>query len=284
MEKRKKLGKRRNISNYVITALVVAFVFFPIYIIIDTSLQSESEANLATFHWIPQEFTLRGYISVFTKKLAGISIMEGLFNTLWIYLPGVTVGIYTSAMAAFAFAKMRFAAKNIMFSILLATIMLPNSMSTIAQVILYDSLGWINTPWPLMIPRMFGGIATVFFMKQFYSKIPNDLIDAAKVSGLGFFGIFHRIVFPLSGTVITAQFILNFIAAYNDYLGPLLYCQASSMYTLQVALAMFAGPYAQNWPLRMAGSFVGMAPLVILYVCSQKSIRKGLDISASIKG
>lgn len=283
MQKRKSVfGK--NALNYFLTALVILFVFFPIYIILDTSLQSEAEANLATFHWYPHEFTFVGYVSVFTKQLAGINLMYGLFNTLWIYLPGVIAGIYVSSMSAFAFAKTHFRGKGFIFSVLMSTIMLPNSMATIAQVLLYDSIGWMNTPWPLMLPRAFGDIGTVFFIRQFYVKLPDDIIDAAKVDGMGYFGVFNKIILPMSGPVIVAQFILNFITAYNDYLGPLLYCQSSSMYTLQVALAMFAGPYAQNWPLRMAGSFVGMAPLIILYVCSQKFIRQSLNVSASVKG
>ena len=264
--------------------LVIFFVFFPMYIILDTSFQSETEANLVEFHWYPHQFSIRGYVSVFTTQLAGISIMRGLFNTLWIYLPGITVGVYSSAMAAFAFAKMKFKLKGFMFSVLLSTIMLPNTMATISQVLLYDSLGWMNTPYPLMIPLMFGSIGAVFYMRQFYMTIPEDLIDAAKVDGLGYFGTFNKIIVQMSGSVFIAQFILNFIASYNDYMGPLLFCQSSSMYTLQVALAMFAGPYAQNWPLRMAGVAVGMTPLIILYVCSQKFIKKGLATSSSIKG
>lgn len=276
--------KPKYIGSYVIMFLVILFVFLPLYIVLDTSLQSQAEANKSHFHWFPQEFSIQGYISVFTTKLAGINIMRGLFNTLWIYLPGILVGLYVSAGSAFAFAKIRFPGRNLMFSILLSTIMLPNSMATIAQVMLYDALGWMNTPYPLMIPPMFGGIGAVFFMRQFFLTIPEDLINAAKIDGLGYFGVFNRIILPMSGSILLAQFILTFIGSYNDYMGPLMFCQSSSMYTLQVALAMFAGPYAQNWPLRMAGAVVGMAPLIVLYVSCQKFIRKGLSISASIKG
>ena len=285
MEKKNSLKKKpKYIGSYIVMILVILFVFLPLYIVLDTSLQSEAEANKSHFHWFPQEFTFKGYVSVFTTKLAGINIMRGLFNTLWIYLPGILVGLYVSAGSAFAFAKIRFPGRNLMFSILLSTIMLPNSMATIAQVMLYDSLGWMNTPYPLMIPPMFGGIGAVFFMRQFFLTIPEDLINAAKIDGLGYFGVFNLIILPMSGSILLAQFILTFIGSYNDYMGPLMFCQSSSMYTLQVALAMFAGPYAQNWPLRMAGAVVGMTPLIVLYICCQKFIRKGLSISASIKG
>lgn len=277
--------KCKNLGSYLVMALVVLLIAFPFYILIITSLMTEQEGNSANFRWWPEMgFTLQGYKDVLFKEMAGINILSGFVNTLWIYIPGILVGLYVSGMAAFAFAKMRFKLKGAMFAILLSTMMLPNSMSTIAQVLLYDGLGWMNTPYPLMIPRMFGGIGIVFFMRQFYLTIPDDLINAAKVDGLGFFGIYNRIILSLSTNIMFAQFILSFMSAYNDYLGPLLFCQSSSMYTLQVALAFFAGPYAQNWPLRMAGVVVSMAPLCIFYICSQKYIRKSLALSASIKG
>lgn len=276
--------KPKYVGSYIIAILVVLFVFLPLYIILNTSFQSEGEANSSHFHWWPRHWTFDGYVSVFTTRLGGINLMRGLFNTLWIYLPGIIVGLYASAAAAFAFAKIKFRGKGIMFSILLSTLMLPNSMSTISLVLLYDALGWMNTPFPLMIPPMLGSIGAVFFLRQFYLTIPEDLVNAAKLDGLGYFGVFNWIILPMSGSVLLAQFILSFIASYNDYMGPLMYCQSSSMYTLQVALAMFAGPYAQNWPLRMAGAVVGMTPLIMLYIACQKFIRKGLSISASIKG
>jgi multiple sugar transport system permease protein len=277
--------KKKGVGSYIIMALTILFIAFPFYILIITSLMTEQEANSANFRWWPEMgFSIAGYKDVFFKEMGGVNIMSGFVNTLWIYIPGILVGLYTSGMAAFAFAKMRFRVKGFIFSVLLSTMMLPNSMATIAQVMLYDSLGWMNTPFPLMIPAMFGAIGSVFFMRQFYLTIPDDLINAAKVDGLGFFGIYNQIILALSTNVMFAQFILSFMSAYNDYLGPLLFCQSSSMYTLQVALAFFAGPYAQNWPLRMAGVVVSMLPLSIFYIASQKYIRKSLALSASIKG
>ena len=277
--------KPKNIGSYVVMAITILFIAFPFYILIITSLMTEQEANSANFRWWPQMgLSIKGYRDVLFKEMGGVNILSGFMNTLWIYIPGILTGLYVSGMAAFAFAKMRFKIKGFIFSVLLSTMMLPNSMATIAQVMLYDSLGWMNTPFPLMIPPMFGAIGSVFFMRQFYLTIPDDLVNAAKVDGLGFFGIYNKIILRLSTNVMFAQFILSFMSAYNDYLGPLLFCQSSSMYTLQVALAFFAGPYAQNWPLRMAGVVVSMMPLCCFYIASQKYIRKSLALSASIKG
>ena len=272
------------IGHHLLLLLIVLFTILPFSIPLATSFQSEFEANEAVFHLIPREFTWQAYHDVLFKKMAGTSVISGLINTLWIYIPGIVVGLLTSSMAAYAFAKLEFRLKNFMFSVLLGTMMLPNCMSTIASYLMFDTIGWINTPWPLMIPRMFGSISIVFFLKQYYAGIPDDIMGAAKVDGLGVVGIFFHIMLGLAKPAIFAQFILGFIAAYNDYMGPLLYLQDAKMYTLQISLAFFAGVYTQNWPLRMAATIVSMLPLIILYLFSQRYILKGLEIAVSLKG
>ena len=283
-EKKPQKRKKYFVAEHILLLLILFFVLAPFSIPLATSFQSEYEANNAVFHLWPKEFTWQAYYDVLFKKMAGTSVLKGLKNTLWIYLPGIIVGLYTSSMAAYAFAKLEFRLKNFMFSVLLATMMLPNCMGTIASYLLYDTIGWVNTPYPLMIPRMFGNIGIVFFLKQYYAGIPDDIMGAAKVDGLGIVGIFTHIMLGLAKPAIFAQFILTFIGAYNDYMGPLLYLQDASMYTLQIALAFFAGVYTQNWPLRMAATVVAMLPLIIMYLISNRYVLKGLEISVSLKG
>lgn len=279
-----KKKKKYYVGSYVLMILALLFVILPFSIPLATSFQSEFEANDAVFHLIPREFTWQGYYDVLFKKMAGTSVLKGLRNTLWIYLPGIIVGLFSSSIAAFAFAKLEFRLKKIMFAILLGTMMLPNCMSTIASYLIFDTINWINTPFPLMIPRMFGSISIVFFLRQYYAGIPDEIMGAARVDGLGVVGIYTKIMLQLSIPALFAQFILNFIGAYNDYMGPLLYLQDANMYTLQIALAFFAGVYTQNWPLRMAATVVSMLPLIIMYFISQRYILKGLEISVSLKG
>ena len=135
-----------------------------------------------------------------------------------------------------------------------------------------------------MIPRMFGSIGIIFFIKQYLVGIPDDMLNAAKIDGAGNWSIFWNIIIQVAQPVMVAQFVLSFISAYNDYTEPLLYLQDASMYTLQIALAFFYDPYTQNWPQRMAGCAVTMVPLIILYLISQKYIIQGMSVSASLKG
>ena len=273
------------VGSHVMLAIILLFVLVPFYILLITSLESEIEANNAAFSWWPKMgLTVEAYKAVLFRKMGGTSVVRGLWNTLWIYIPGLIVGLFMSAMSAFSFAKLRFRGKNFMFSILMATMMIPNCMSTIASFLVFDNIGWVNTPFPLMIPRMFGAIGVVFFLRQYFMGIPDDLVGAARIDGLGSLGIFVKIMIGVAAPALIAQFILTFIGAYNDYMGPLIYLQDASMYTLQIALAYFADVYTQNWPLRMAGCVVAMLPLIILYFISQRYILKGIAISSGLKG
>ncbi|MGI6713853.1 MAG: carbohydrate ABC transporter permease [Bacilli bacterium] len=281
---RTNLVERPRVIDYVLVIIAILYVLFPFYILLLTSFMTEQEANLATFRlWPSLGFSTQGYMTVF-KNTTGVNIFRSLANTLWIYTPGIIVGLYMSAMSAFAFAKLKFRSKKFMFSVLMFTLMLPNTLAIIAQVIIFDALGWMGTPLPLMIPPMFGNISAVFFLRQYYLTIPNDLIDQAKIDGLTPLGIFNRLMIKISIPALLTQFILMFITSYNDYMGALIFAQNDRYYTLQIALTMLRGPYAQNYPALMAGCVVGMSPLIILYICSQKLLTKGLAITSGLKG
>ncbi len=274
----------KKIWRYAIMALTVFFIVFPFYIIFVTSLMDRFEALAGFKMWPEWGVTYEHYETVLFDAVGGYSVMVGLWNTLKIYVPSTIVGVLVSAMSAFAFAKMRFKLSGAMFAVLMATMMIPNTMNLIVSYYIFDALNWIDTPFPLMIPKMFGGISIVFFLRQFYMGIPDDLIGCAKIDGLGFFGIFLKIMLPLSVPVLLSQFILTFIVGYNDYMGPLLYLTRADQATLQIVLAQYEEPYLQNWPRRMAGCFVAMLPLIILYFISQKFITRGLSISSGFKG
>lgn len=281
---KKKMKKIQPLAVIEIIPMVL-FVLLPIYIIVITSLTSSVESNNAAFSWWPKMgVTIDSYIKAFTRKTAGNNLIVSLKNTLVIYIPACLVGVYTSAMAAFAFAKTEFVLKKPMFAILMFSITLPNTVSNIASFLLFDKLGWINTVLPLMVPRMMGSIGVIFFLRQFYMGIPDELMNAAKVDGLGNFGIFTKIMLPISKPALIAQFVLNFIGGYNQYLEPLLYLQDARKYTLQISLAFFAEAYVQDWPLRMAGCMIAMLPLLVLYLFAQKHLLSSMAVSSGLKG
>ncbi|MCI8434581.1 MAG: carbohydrate ABC transporter permease [Clostridia bacterium] len=260
--------------------LFALWILIPFYIVVITSFKTRIEAQSPEFTLWPKDgFHWDGYIEVLGYK-AGYSsipvVWLGLLNTLLIVLPPTVIGLFTSSLAAYAFAKLRFKSKNFLFSVLLATMMIPGTIMLTPSYLLYDKIYWTGTAFPLMIPGMFGAAACVFFMRQFYMGIPTDLIEAAKLDGMGYFGIFFKIMVPLSVPALLAQGILGFIGGYNDYFGPYLYLTDPTMYTLQIALNSFQGTYASKWPTMMAGAVCALIPTLLIYILAQKYFIQGI--------
>ena len=272
------------VVRYILLALTAFFVFAPFYIMFAASIMCPYEAQGASFKFWPEEPSLMMYKRVLIEESNGYSIVLGFLNTMLYYGPSSLVGVFVSAMSAFAFAKMKFPGRTVMYSVLIATMTIPNNLGLLTSYLIFDKLHWIGTPLPVMMPRLFGTISVVFFLRQYYMGIPDDLIGCAKIDGAGWFGIFMRIMVPISIPVMAAQFILYFITGYNDYMGPMLYLPNAELATLQLVLAQYEDPYIQNWPLRMAGCLVAMVPMIVLYLASQKFLLKDLQISAGLKG
>jgi multiple sugar transport system permease protein len=225
--------------------------------------------------WIPEHFEWSNYAVVLTEA----NLLHGFMNTmLVISLPCLT-GLFTSALAAYAFARLKFPAKNPLFIMLLATMMIPGVVTMIPTFILYKNIGWVDSWMPLIIPGMFGAAAAVFFLRQFFMTIPMELEDAAKIDGLNPFHIFMRIMLPLSKPALVSQGILGFLAGYNDFLNPLIYINSTEKYTLQLVLASFQGYYNAQWSLIMAGSVLALIPTVLLFFFAQRYFVEGIAMT-----
>ncbi len=283
-----KIAKIKRIVAKVLiyTALVIfaLWILAPFSMVIITSFKTRKEASDPEFHFFPEKWTFEGYKEVFTY-VSGVSeseipvMLRGFMNTLIIVLPPTIIGLFMSAMSAYAFAKLRFKGKNVLFSLLLLTMMIPGTIMLTPSYLIYDTLNWVDTPLPLMLPGMFGAATCVFFMRQFYSGIPTELVEAAKLDGMGYFKIFWRIMVPLSVPALFAQGILGFIGGYNDYFGPYLYLHEPNGYTLQLALASFKGTYSYNIPTVMAGAIVALIPALVIYIVAQKYFIEGIATS-----
>ncbi|MBQ8558619.1 MAG: carbohydrate ABC transporter permease [Tyzzerella sp.] len=267
----------RKCLTYVGLILYALFVLLPFAIMLISSLKQKEE-TIGTFTWLPKlGVTLRGYMNAFEKVASSTSIVEGFFNTLWIIIPPTLIGLFVSSLSAFAFAKMRFRGKDIMFGLLIATMMVPGIVTLVPSYVIWDALGvTANAPFlPLMIPGMFGAAACVFFMRQSFYAIPDSIIEAAKIDGLGPFQCFLRIVLPLSKPALLSQGILGFVGGYNDYFGPLIYLK-SDYQTLQIAVSIFSDRYSGDWPSILAANVVAIVPTVLIYIFAQKYFIEGI--------
>ena len=253
------------------------FVLFPFAIMLISSLKHKEE-TIGSFTWIPElGLTLRGYVNALEKVASSTSIIEGFFNTLWIIIPPTVIGLFVSALSAYAFTKMRFRGKNIMFGLLIATMMVPGIVTLVPSYIIWDYLGvTVNAPFiPLMVPGMFGAAACVFFMRQAFYAIPDSIVEAAKIDGLGPFQCFIQIVLPLAKPALLAQGILGFVAGYNDYFGPLIYLK-SDYQTLQIAVSVFSDRYSGDWPSILAANVIAIIPTVLIYIFAQRYFIEGI--------
>lgn len=268
---------------YLGLSVYALWIVVPFIIIFLTSFKTWQETQTVDFYLFPQgKWSLEGYKYVFTWSVGTDdtpTMVRGLLNTLLYVIPPTIIGLFVSAIAAFAFAKLNFKGSKGLFGILLLTMLIPGTIMTAPSYTIYNMIHWVDTPLPLMIPGMFGAAACVFFMKQFYSGIPTDLIEAAKLDGLGYFSIFWRIMVPLSVPALFAQGILGFIGGYNDYFGPLIYLQDNDLLTLQIALRMFNKYEWNDTPAIMAGAVTAMIPTIIIYLVAQKYFVEGIATS-----
>lgn len=272
---------------HLIVVLALLFVFIPVYIMISTSIMSRVESQSSKFHWLPYDPTIEGYIRLLTAK-SDTTFLKSFINTMWMYVPSIGIGVFMSAMSAYAFAKIDFKLSKPMFAILMATMTLPTTLNQIVSYLMYAQLRWVGTPLPLMVPRMMGSIGIVFFLRQFFKGIPDDIMGAAYIDGLNEATTFFYILLPLALPSMFAQFILTFIGAYNDYMGPLIYLLGYPEYT-PIALYIVNVNAQTNyvnpiWSYNMAAAVLGMLPLVTLYFIAQKYILKGISISSGLKG
>ncbi len=279
----KKKVARPPIITYILLIVYSIYIFIPFWILLVTSLKTDGEARLGTFTWWPKEgFHLDALKKVLQEEL----IYTGFLNTLLYHMPPTIVGLLVSALASYGFAKMEWKGRNAIFQFLIFTMMIPGSVTLTASFLMYDLIGWVDTPLPFMIPGMFGGIGMVFFLRQYMKGIPDDLIGAAKIDGMSEIKIFLTLILPLSVPALLTQGILAFIGHYNEYMGPLLYLPsaADNEITLQLVLRKLTERFRLHPNEQMGVCLIAMMPMLLLYLLLQNYILKGISMSSGLKG
>jgi multiple sugar transport system permease protein len=185
--------------------------------------------------------------------------------------------VFTSSLCAYGFARIRFRGRNFWFGIVIATILLPNVILLVPQFIIFTQLGWIDTINPLVIPLFFGGGAfNIFLLRQFFRTIPEELADAARIDGCSEFGIYWRIMLPLSRPALITVGIFTFLTSWNDLLNPIIYLRTPENFTIAVGLALFRSNLNTRWELLMAASTVTILPVVLLFFIAQRYFVRGI--------
>ena len=277
----------------VILIVYTVFLFFPVATILLTSFVPSSELATSTeFIWWPEQFTLDAYKTIFvydtyidTVGMPGLLL--GFINTMWLTLIPLLIGLLMAGFSAYAFSKMNFPFKEKLFKFSVIIRSVPLGAFGVISYVFYSAIGWTGELGflPLLIPGMFGGIGTMFFLRLYFDGIPNSLIEAATLDGAGFFQCFFKIMFPLAKPAFIAQFIFGFVGGYNSYLAPMLYLQNQPQFvTLQLYLSEIRSlfPTAGSENIYCAAAILGMLPLIIIYCCMQKYFIEGVS-AGSVK-
>ena len=230
--------------------------------------------------WIPRPFTLENFTSAITET----GMFHYLGNTVFIVVMNIIGTTLTASMAAYAFARLNWKGRDAMFVLLLSSMMLPSAVTMVPVYVGWSKLGGIDTYWPLILPAYLGGGAyNIFLLRQFMKGIPRELDEAATIDGAGKIRIFFTIIVPLTKASVVVVAMFCFMGVWNDFMGPLLYLNSESKYTVSISLQSLQGSYSSRWNLIMAASAIVVLPCVIVFLLGQKHIIGGIAISG-IKG
>jgi ABC-type glycerol-3-phosphate transport system permease component len=248
---------------------------FPLMWLISTSLKAPAKQMLWPPQLIPNPLYPKNYSDLFVLAPMG----NYLFNSFKISTLSVIGVCFSSSLAAFAFARMRFRGREVLFGILLATMMLPYAVTVIPTFVIMKNLGWLNTHYPLIVPSFFGSAYFVFLLRQNYRAIPQDLFDSAMIDGAGFFRIYYSIFVPLGMPALVTVALFAFLGSWNDLFGPLIYLSSQEKMTVALGLTYLrgrAGTGVERVGVIMAGSMLGVVPMLLLYGFGQKYFIQGL--------
>jgi multiple sugar transport system permease protein len=269
----------------VVTVTVItvggALLLVPLIWMVSTSLKTNAEAFLFPPRWIPKRFLWHNYVEAVTS----ISFFLYLRNTVIITSASMVGQLISASLVAFGFARLRARGRDFLFVVLLATMMLPGQVTLVPVYLMFKQIGWLNTFLPLIVPNWLGGGAfSIFLLRQFFSTLPVELDDAAKIDGCGLFTIYSRILLPLCKPALATVAIFSFFGNWNDFMGPLIFLSKNSLYTISLGLQFYITAHGQvKWNLMMAATFLSVLPLLIVFFSAQKTFIQGVALTG-IKG
>lgn len=250
-------------------------MFFPIYWILVTSLKVDAQIFTNPPILLPSPLQW----SNFGATLSNFDYVLNLKNTLTITIPAVTGTVVSSSLVAYSLARIQWPGRDVLFALVLATMMIPTWVTLIPLYILFIKIGWVGTFLPLTVPAWAGDAFSIFLLRQFFRRQPQEMFDAAAIDGASHFAMYWRILLPLSKPALAVVVLFSFMNNWTDLLGPLVYLSDPSMYTLVLGLYNFFGATHALWSQLMAASAMILAPLVILFIFTQRLFIEGVTFT-----
>jgi multiple sugar transport system permease protein len=266
------------IAIYALVLVITAIMVLPVVWMLSASLKLDREVFAFPITWIPPQPRWQNYVEIWQK----IPLATFVYNTAKITIIVTILQLFTSSFAAYAFAKLRFPFRNVLFLGYIATIAVPWHVYMVPQFIMMREFGLNNTHLALICLQAFTAFG-VFLMRQFYMSIPDELCEAARIDGMNEYQIWWRIMLPLSKPALSTLTIFTFVATWNDFLGPMIYLTETKLKTIQIGLRMFISQYSSEYGLIMAASVVALIPVLVVFLSLQRFFVEGVA-ATGLKG
>ena len=276
---------QENLRLWISTAIVVLgaiLMMIPILWMLSTSLKEDGDVFLLPLQWIPQPFVWSNYPAALTFQ----PFFRYFWNSVQVTFLCVIGAVFTSSLVGYAFARLRAPGKNLLFGILLSTLMLPGEVTLVPVYLIFRWLGWLDTFRPLIVPSWFGGSAFyIFLLRQFFLTLPIELDDAAKIDGASYWGVYRRIIMPLAKPALASVAVFAFFANWSNFQAPLIYLTTIEKFTIPVGLRLYLSTIGNNmhWNYLMAATIVSIIPPILIFFLSQRFFVEGAVLTG-VKG
>ncbi|MEX2534532.1 MAG: carbohydrate ABC transporter permease [Trueperaceae bacterium] len=271
--------RRTKILGHLALILLSAVFMMPLVWAVTTSLKSLDQVFAIPPQWIPHPAEWGNYIRLFEVA----PFARFFLNSLVLVLFNVLGQVLAVSLVAFGFSRLRFPGRNVLFILMLSTLMLPYYVTLIPTFVLFNFFGWIDTYLPLIVPAFTGSSFLIFLVRQYMMTLPLQLDDAARIDGCNNLQLYWHVILPLSAPALTVVVVFTVVDVWNDFFGPLIYLSDTQNYTLSLGLVLLQGQRETDWPLLMAATVISIIPLLILYFFAQKQLIGGIA-SVGIKG
>ncbi|MCB0111386.1 MAG: carbohydrate ABC transporter permease [Caldilineaceae bacterium] len=275
LQSRKWRTRLGHLLLHFVMILLGATFLMPLAWVISTSLKLPGQVFITPIEWIPTEPKWSNYWEVFERLPFHLFIR----NSFYVTIMGTLGTVFSSLTVAFGLARLRWPGRDLLFTVLLATMMLPGVVTMIPIFIIFKEIGWVGTFFPLWVPSWFGIAFYIFLMRQYMMTLPRELDEAAKMDGASNLRILWQVIAPLCGPAIATVTIFAFLQHYNAFMEPLIYISENEMFTLPLGLLWFKGRFGNFWHLVMAASMITITPVIFLFFVAQRYFVRGAQFT-----
>ncbi|WP_033439339.1 carbohydrate ABC transporter permease [Saccharothrix sp. NRRL B-16314] len=268
----------RPVLTYTAMVVVALLVLVPFAWMLSAALKRDNEVFTVPIQWIPDELRWSNFVEIWDR----IPLAAYLGNSLFLSVTITLLQVLTGSFAAYGFAKVRFPGRNALFLMYIGTIAVPWQAYMVPQYIMMQKMELTNTYWSIILLQAFGAFG-VFLMRQYYTSIPDELCEAARIDGLSEYGIYRRIILPLSKPALASLALLTFVSTWNDYMGPFIYLTSNELWTVQLGLRSFVGQYDAEYAMIMTGAVLSVLPILLVFLLGQRYFIRGIA-TTGLKG